>query len=501
MRQVTPGIDVVTSQGYDLIKAGDLPRARAVLEDGFSGIDFDGAEITPAVVEAASLYARVLLACGEVHGAADWAAYAHELAHELFGHADPRTVRDAATLAAALQRSGDLARAEGLYRDVIARLSTRDGPDAHQTLAARADLATVLHARGECRGARAELAEALARHQATYGPGEPAGIRMLARLAAMARDCGDAAGAARHFTQARALSREYLPANHPIAAQVALLGSARANAAHTCGFAPTVRPREDDPEWWPPESDASESPTGRAGPWAQPEPQAVPRPRAEPGPWTAPPPDAWSPRQPDPRPAPEPDPPPAREPDGWQPTATAAPADRALIPRQAEAAARLPVPRELPVPRPSRRRRWLTIVIALLLAALGLAAGWVATTQLLGGDAAGPASTPTPGPSPTGSGGGTTIGPTDVALRDARTSITLTWTYPSGAEGPVMVSGGRSGQEQRAFQTLPAGTETYTLHGLADGSHYCFTVAVVYATDLVARAAPVCTAREKRGSS
>ena len=37
-------------------------------------------------------------------------------------------------------------------------------------------------------------------------------------------------------------------------------------------------------------------------------------------------------------------------------------------------------------------------------------------------------------------------------LRDNRDSVTLTWTYPKCSEGPVLLSGGRLGQDRRAFQ-------------------------------------------------
>jgi hypothetical protein len=85
--------------------------------------------------------------------------------------------------------------------------------------------------------------------------------------------------------------------------------------------------------------------------------------------------------------------------------------------------------------------------------------------------------------------------PVGVKLRDAADSVTLEWTYPGGAEGPVLISGGRSGQAQRAFQQLPAGSATYVVYGLNDRANYCFTVSVVYAADRVSEAPPVCTTR------
>jgi hypothetical protein len=82
-----------------------------------------------------------------------------------------------------------------------------------------------------------------------------------------------------------------------------------------------------------------------------------------------------------------------------------------------------------------------------------------------------------------------------VRLRDNRDSVSLDWTYPPGAEGPVLISGGRTGESRRVFQQLAAGTATYVVYGLNEQLDYCFTVAVVYTVDQVAASAPACTKR------
>ncbi|BCJ55365.1 hypothetical protein Asp14428_68400 [Actinoplanes sp. NBRC 14428] len=87
------------------------------------------------------------------------------------------------------------------------------------------------------------------------------------------------------------------------------------------------------------------------------------------------------------------------------------------------------------------------------------------------------------------------LAPIGVKLRDNRDSVSLTWRYPKGSEGPVLISGGREGQEQRAFQQLPAGTTDYVVYGLNERLDYCFTVAVVYTVDKVAASRPACTNR------
>jgi len=85
--------------------------------------------------------------------------------------------------------------------------------------------------------------------------------------------------------------------------------------------------------------------------------------------------------------------------------------------------------------------------------------------------------------------------PAALKLRDNRDSVSLTWTYPKGSEGPILISGGRAGQPQKAFQQLPAGTNNYVVYGLNDAQNYCFTVAVAYSTDHIATTQPVCTKR------
>ncbi|PZM98038.1 MAG: tetratricopeptide repeat protein [Actinobacteria bacterium] len=86
--------------------------------------------------------------------------------------------------------------------------------------------------------------------------------------------------------------------------------------------------------------------------------------------------------------------------------------------------------------------------------------------------------------------------PTNLQLRDNRDNVALSWTYPPGAEGPVLIAGGRRGQQPRVFQELPPGTASYVAYGLNGDMDYCFTVAVVYSTELIGRSGPVCTNRK-----
>jgi hypothetical protein len=446
-------VEELAAEAHRLVAAGDLAAAERTLADALSGADPDPAAASPAVADAAGLRARVLVGLRETGAARGWAAYAHTASRRLHGPDDARTVRAAALLAAILHRAGSHARAARHYREVVGRLSTAEGDAGEHTLAARADLATVLHARGECTEARTLLARAWQDHRKAYGVGHPAGIKMLARLGAMARDCGDVDTARRLLGHAGTLSRAHLPPGHPMAAQVDALAVAPAAVGHAC--------RE----------------------------RAIAAPPVTPT---------------------LPAPPEATEPTvGHQPEARDARGGRA------DQDARPSTPRALPRIDGSRlirrrRPRTLTVAVATLAAlavgtGVALAARWGSEVPAASGG--GPASagatptpggSPTPGPTPTASPSATATAPrppTGLTLRDGRDQVVLAWRYPAGADGPVLVSGGRKGQPRRAFQTLDPGASRYTVYGLADRSDYCFSVAVVYSTDTALSSAPVCTER------
>jgi hypothetical protein len=144
----------------------------------------------------------------------------------------------------------------------------------------------------------------------------------------------------------------------------------------------------------------------------------------------------------------------------------------------------------------STRSRWATASFAAGLAVLGVAGGWFAASSLIADDEdRTPPTAPVADASPAPSSPAGPAAPAGLTLRDGFDSVTLVWRYPNGAEGPVLVAGGRTGEQQRAFQTLAPGTTTYTVYGLAERADYCFTVAVVYSTDSVARSTPACTSR------
>ncbi|WLS45438.1 tetratricopeptide repeat protein [Micromonospora profundi] len=228
------GFGELTDQAQHLVSAGDLAGAQRLLADALTDADPRPANATPELAEAASLQARVLVALGEPHSARGWAAFTYAASTRLHGRSDPRTVAAAATLAAVLHRVGSHSRAARLYQEVIIELTAQDGPESLRVLAAHADLATVEYARGQCTVARDRLQDAWELHREVYGDGHPSGIKMLARLGAMQRDCGQFTEAHDNLALARELSRQHLPADDPLAQQVAALARAAANPDHVC---------------------------------------------------------------------------------------------------------------------------------------------------------------------------------------------------------------------------------------------------------------------------
>ena len=197
-------------------------------------------------------------------------------------------------------------------------------------------------------------------------------------------------------------------------------------------------------------------------------------------------------------------------PDGRPQPVGSAPASTLTTPPNSERL--LPVRTERPVPG-SRRQPFL--LVGVLVAGIAAAAAVIALTlpDANGSTARQPAVPVLPTGATTGAAGATSVAPSvrptgpivagrgapgspaKVTLRDNRDSVSLTWAYPAGAEGPVLISGGRAGQPLRAFQQLPAGTADYIVYGLNEQQNYCFTVAVAYSTDRIAASAPVCTRR------
>lgn len=669
MGHVSPPLAELTAQAQTMTAEGDLAGARAVLAGVLDPAETDPHRASPDLALAAALHARILIALGDAHAARTWAGFAHAAQERLHGPHDERTIAAAATHAAVLQRVGNHGRAAQLYHDLVGELTALEGPLSPRVLAAEADLATAEHAAGHCTAARARLTDAWTRYREAYGDASAPGIKMLARLGAMERECARTPEGNDHLALAQELCARHLPADHPLAQQVARLAGAPPTGRHVCGrvhrstgptatepaatrsaagpattgpawqqapipeadgpiagpattiptwqqapaaetgnpiagpattsptwqqpipsaeggglmWRPDPRPADTDPATDPadgptadpangpaahltedgpatipgvypvlPDQPAPGDPTGRharpaaplpldsplpegpspeaPAPAGWPEPQESTRPGTPPAEWPghgyvaqalaaahdqAAPPQAAPPQAAPPQlvhsaaPPPGPYPPdsfpPAPTSPGAYPPGPRLPVDRA----SAKVSDRLPVPVERPEERSTRQPFILaTVLVAGVAAAAAIVAVTLPRGDPAGSSAAAPTAAPTSVQSPAASQGAAVpatpvpsvtvdpIAPVDVRLRDNRDSVSLTWRYPEGSEGPVLISGGRTGQEQRAFQQLPAGTTEYVVYGLNEQNDYCFSVAVVYTVDKVAASQPVCTARK-----
>ncbi|BCY13987.1 hypothetical protein L3i22_090750 [Actinoplanes sp. L3-i22] len=499
---MAPPLAELTAQAQTLSSAGDLTGARAVLADVLRTADADPRRATAELAVAAALFARVLIALGDPQSARLWAAFAHAAEEQLHGRNDERTVAAAATHAAVLHRIGQYGRAALVYHDLVGALAHLDDPESARVLAAEADLATAEHAAGHCAAARARLTGAWRRHQRLFGESAPAGIKMLARLGAMERECGRDAASRDHLATALRLSREHLPADHPLARQAAALVEGERSGRHTCGR--MTRPgRDDDTELRPggfrpfPRRPTVPDPGGR-----KPSTKYPPKPDDTFDDATQPPPDNLTtdpngtvyqqpfylsdlnlPGDPIGRHARADTPPPLpgyRAPD-YGPVGTA------------HASTAEPAPNS-----PAARRGGHPALLAAALAGGVAVAAAVVIMTLPDADGA---TTPQAAPSVPGkptlfsAGPGAPGSPDRVTLRDNGASVSLNWVYPAAAKGPVVISGGRSGQPPSEFQRLAAGAVGYEVYNLNERQDYCFTVAVQPPAGKLVSSAPVCTAR------
>lgn len=467
------------SEGLDrarrLVAQLDFPAAQQQLRDLLTRSQQDSARADADEAETAVLYTGVLLQLSEPHTARTWATYAHNAMRRLHGERDRRTLHALGVLAVTEHRTGVLDSATRHYQQLITALSAVDGPDGDRTLAARADAAGVEHARGQCASARSLLAEVITEHQARHGLSHPVGIRMLARLAAMWRDCGDFDRAHQILAQARA-SAAILPPEDDTHRVLAMAARASADQDHQCGVE-SVRAGTD----------------GQHGVFpvlVVPEPQDIIAPQriSAPTPHVS----EW----------PEDEildaPPPSRMPSYLPPPTQAPPPPPPVV-----------VPafhRPPPPPPPPRRepRSFKGLGMVAVGASAAAAVALVAVAIVLSGREDEPASTgataaATPSPTPAQVVALPSGPVSNLKLTDQGDKLLITWVYPVGATGPIIVSAAKAGEPMRALQSLPAGTESMTLPGLNPQSDYCVTVTVAYAADHLVMAPAVCTNR--RGGS
>jgi hypothetical protein len=530
-------IEQTAERAHRLVATGEVAAAQAMLREALATVEPDPAHASPSLATAAMLYARVLVTLGEPGTARRWAAYAHTASRRLFGAGDERTLQAASVLAGVLYRAGAYSRSAYIYRDLINQLSAGDGPRSARVLAAQADLATVLHARGDCARARDLLDKTWRIYRYRYGEDHPVGIRMLARLGGMERNCGLPERARERFALAEALCRWHLPPGHRLTAQIEIISRTLPDRRHICtephswagdgaelSPPPIQRQEPERVEDGTPDRNAAAYrgaiPEREAAPEAEAAPQRVSS-AASPGAAA----DGSTVTDVAPRPVP-PVPATLREADQLNRRARrrqqvklgvmAGMAVMIVTVITIAAGVLIARARSTSDDRPGTPGTAAPGTAAPGNAAPGTAApgtaapGDAASGNAASGNAASgnatpsapsagqPAASRTAGPpaSPAAPPAAQAPGPpTGVTLTDGASSLTLTWVYPAGAGGQVMLSAGRPGQPRRTFQTLPAGTSRFTVYGLAQDTNYCFGVGVVYSPTVVKSAPPVCTAR------
>lgn len=440
---------------------GTIARARQLVAQ----LDFDGArqllggalaqahqhptEAEPWEAEAAAVYAGVLLQLNDPHSAGSWADYAYSATRRLHGERDRRTLHALGVLAVTQHRAGTLDRASRSYQQLVTALSAVDGPESERALAAKADAAMVEHGLGMCANARAMLAQVVAAHKVRNGPAHPVGIRMTARLAGMWRDCGQYERAHELLAQARAQAAALAPDDetHRV---IATAAETPMNRDHRCGMELAT------PQVVLPPSKVGVT-TPEVSEW--PDDEILDQPPAA---------------------APDYLPPPAPAPSSTPPQLVFAPPTTTLPP-------------PAPAPSPVKERTNLLPLVAIGTVAAA-AVALVAVAVVASSEKKEPAGDgPTAAAQPSVAASGPASG---LRLTDNGDNVVLTWVYPAGAAAPIIVSAATAGEPMRPMQSLPAGTQTYTLPGLNPQRDYCLTVTVAYSADHTVMAPPVCTKRK-----
>jgi hypothetical protein len=494
----------------------EFGAAREILADLVSAAD-------PADDSLELLTARRMLA--EVLRELDRTAEAHAIAADLvtacearLGPAHPATVRATAVLAAILHDraepeteagADDLARAEGLYLDVIAEpgLEPDDGdpagPTARAVALARANLALLHRDRGDLRRARDELVEVYARFRRVHGSGDPDTIRLAVELAALQRQCGDLPAARRLLAVAHSAARSAFAEDHPLT-RVVEFELTEIEPPMPVGLDATGRhgPRllrrgAHEPRALPaaPVSPAIPAPVSPAIP----APVSPSAPVSPPAPVNPPAIDAAPPVIP------------------RQRTPASLPAPSPLArPVYAEPAPVVSRPAwETPRPRPHwSAARWRIVAVPLSVLAVLIVAAAVAVARgggstpatdpgaasagrSAGAKATGSRATPKPSRSRAAAPPHSYPPPTGVSVRDDRRSLTVSWTDLSQGVARQTVTIGRPGHAPIIVAPVPVGVNHFTLAGVSPDFDYCATVTLTYGPGEANQVAadPVCTRR------
>ncbi len=170
---------------------------------------------TTDLAEIAGRLGNALLEQGEVPAAETWTAIALQLDLETFGPDDPHVALDQHNHASVLAASGEIDRAEDLYRAARATLQAHSTGDNTELARVASGLAVLLIDQGRGEEAEALLREALAIRAAVLPERHPDLARVQVNLAFVLQQRGALDEAAELANLALATHRAVLPETHP----------------------------------------------------------------------------------------------------------------------------------------------------------------------------------------------------------------------------------------------------------------------------------------------
>ncbi len=438
-----------TARAAELIGQWNYPAARTVLAEAVARAEATGRWDHLDGLTARRMLAEVLRELGDPAGGYQLVAPALDTCRDRYGDGHPGTVRTLAVLATVLHDLGELDAARDCYERVVASGAAANGPAGRAVLLARANLALLARDEGDGRTAVRELTAAYTLHRRAFGGGDLETIRLAAELGRLHSSLGDRTNARHLLTLAHGRARGELGEEHPLTAVVeaalseveppmpsAVEERPKSPAHRRSWRRPATRPRVRRRSWL----------RGRSWRWTA----ALPRLRRR-----------------------------------WWPSPAAHPRVR-----------RRWWPRRRWLRRPAVPPRVLVGTALSAGALLAVAGAAVAVASRPAHRAAPPVVRTTAGPSPSPSRtDGPRAAPRDVVLSDDGTSVTVSWSDPSGGTGSVLLAVARAGQPAGPLQSLPPGTVRHRVTGLDPRADYCVVLAVVYGQDTVAQAAQVCTHR------
>jgi hypothetical protein len=534
----------------------DWPDAHDLLQRALDAADVAGVRDTElAMLTCRRMLAETLRELGHIEQAREMVLPLLADCQTYAGPAHPATLRTSAVAASVLHDFGSLDAAEQLYHRVVDARPNGDGPAARAVMLARANLALLHRDRGNLAGALGVLTKVYSEFRRQYGTEDLDTIRIAVELADLHHRCGELETSRRLLSVAHAAARgaygeqhritavveselisiepEFPPAPEALLSSDGLLESMNFNLPQSAQpYAGSAPPYAAPPRSAPPYSAApySAAPYPASGPpiaaSAPPARNGSPstgfetsngsRPATPPGQEAEPPSNGARPQH---RPGSHtlaaspvlavPPEVPTTQP-GW--------VSRPMPPRRSTALARVTRP-GLPVhlPRPDhpghhRPRRMRTAVV------VGLAVVVVTGTAAVAVGLAGRGSGKPPQAKtlsiadrvgaildPAAAGAPIVPGqppPGDVQLlpRDNGSTISITWTDPSGGRAPFVVAAAPAGDHPMIEAALQPGTTQYLLKVGDSKKDYCVVVGVYYDPAKVTKSGAACTNRNPKAA-